>query len=236
MLMSCEVKTPQEVPLNSELQIHYSLISEGKTGSARVRIRQYMDLQGETTQPLFLMGLSYHQEKKYTKAVQWFNRAAEFDEPSNRYPPTWHFLAWSHYYLGNRVASKQAFHRYLKLNPQEGDSLFGLGLLAMDEGFIEEAIQLFHRSIASQPDRPTGRAKAMARLADLLSENGEWTNAVSLYEEALQLDEDLYEAWYHLAMALRRLQRDQEYKEALLMFDETRQRVRPELHGTGFPE
>ena len=236
VFIGCEAQTPQEMKMRSDLQTHYSLISEGKTGSARVRLRQFMDAEGETAQPLFLMGLSYHHERKYTKAIQWFKRAAVFDEPSQRYPPAWHFLGWSYYYLGNVAESKLAFEKYLILDPGEGDSLFGLGLLAMDEGFFDKAARLFEQSIVEQPDRQSGRAKSKARLADIFTEKGLWNEAVSLYKEALQLDQDLYEVWYHLAMALRRIQRDQESEEALRMFEVTKQRVRPELSSTRFPE
>ena len=238
LLMSsgCDSNSTQQPELHSDLEMHFILISEGKSGSARIRLRQYMNSQGEAAQPLFLMGLSYHKEKRYIKAVQWFKKSAQYDDPQNRYPPTWHFLGWSHYYLGDAPQSSIAFKQYLKMNPNEGDSLFGLGLLAMEDGAFEEASSLFERSIDVQQDRPTGQAKSIARLADIRVQQGNSTEALDLYKDALDLDPDLYEAWYHLATTQKRAGNNEESQVALAMFEETRARVRPDLELTRFPE
>jgi len=66
---ACEVKDSPRVTLDSGLKTYFQLIQVGKTGSARVQLRQLMEYEGTRAQPLFLMGLSYHKEKKYTKAV-----------------------------------------------------------------------------------------------------------------------------------------------------------------------
>lgn len=222
--------------MHADLETHFLLISAGNTGSARVRLRQYMDTHGETSQPLFLMGLSYQHDKRYVKAVQWFEKSTVFDDPSGAYPPTWHFLGWSYYYLGNAEKSKEAFQHYLLLNPNEGDSLFGLGLLAMEEGEFEEAAMLLQQSIDAQDDRPIGQAKSKARLADVYVQQGDRINAIPLYKEALELNDDLYEAWYHLATTLKREGNQEESNAALTKFVESRDRVRPDLKSTRFPE
>ncbi len=236
MTSGCEPTGLPQPELNSDLETHFLLISEGNTGSARVRLRQYMDAHAETAQPLFLMGLSYHQEKRYMKAVQWLTKSSQYDDPANRYPPTWHFLGWSHYYLGNATSSTDAFNQYLAMNPNEGDSIFGLGLLAMEDGAFEEASSLFEQSIDVQHDRPKGQAKSKARLADILVQQGDRMGAIELYREALKLDPDLYEAWYHLATTQKRDGNNEEYNAAIIMFQETRDRVRPDLRTTRFPE
>ena len=236
MTSGCENTNPPQPELNSDLETHFLLISEGSTGSARVRLRQHMDAHGEAAQPLFLMGLSYHQEKRYVKAVHWFEKSSEFEKPTNRYPPTWHFLGWSHYYLGNATASTEAFKQYLNMNPNEGDSLFGLGLLAMEDGAFEDASSLFEQSIDVQQDRPKGQAKSKARLADIRVQQGDRLGAIQLYKEALDLDPDLYEAWYHLATTHKREGNNEASGAALAMFDESRNRVRPDLGITRFPE
>ncbi|MEE2912354.1 MAG: tetratricopeptide repeat protein [Planctomycetota bacterium] len=232
----CENQSPHQPALHSELEMHFLLISDGNTGSARVRLRQFMEVNSESSQPLFLMGLSYHHEKRYVKAVQWFQRSAQFNDPTVRYPPTWHFLGWSQYYLGNAKESKEAFNQYLKMNPNEGDSLFGLGLLAMEEGEFGEASTLFKQSIDVQEDRPKGQAKSKARLADICEQEGNRLLAIQLYEQALSLDPDLYEAWYHLALTLRREGKIEEYQKVMSTFQLTVDRVRPDLKTTRFPE
>ena len=236
MAGGCDHQTAPQVDLHSDLETHYLLILDGNTGSARVRLRQFMDEHGETAQPLFLMGLSYHHDKRYVKAVQWFEKSTVYDESTTAYAPSWHFLGWSHYYLGNAEESKEAFKHYLLLNPDEGDSLFGLGLLAMEDGAFEEAASLFQQSIDVQQDRPKGQAKSMVRLADVYVQRGNRIGAIPLYKKALELDSDLYEAWYHLATTLNREGKPEESDSALEMFEATRNRVRPELKSTRFPE
>ena len=236
LISGCERPTTPQTTLHVDLEMHYLLISDGNTGSARVRLRQYMDEHGESSQPLFLMGLSYHHDKRYAKAVQWFEHSASNKKSSLPYPPTWHFLGWSQYYLGNANESRAAFKHYLLLNPREGDSLFGLGLLAMEEGELGEATTFFQQSIDAQEDRPDGRAKSMVRLADIHVQQGNRIEAIPLYKEALKLNADLYEAWYHLSTTLNREGKQEGSTSALDMFVTTRNRVRPDLKGTRFPE
>ena len=79
---SCKDGRPKAVLLDFELNTHLQLIQDGKTGSARVRLRQHMVSRGETSQPLFLMGLSYHLDKQYSKAARWFSYSINAEGPS----------------------------------------------------------------------------------------------------------------------------------------------------------
>ena len=89
-----------------------------------------MDSHGESSDALFLMGLSYHQDKQYSKAVDWFKKGVS-TESGDIYPPIWHFLGWSYFNLGQIQHSKHAFTQHLVVQPDEEDSLFGLGLIAI---------------------------------------------------------------------------------------------------------
>ena len=224
-----------EVKLDSALSTHFKLIQDGKTGSVRVRLRQFMDRNGESSQSLFLMGLSYHKEKRYSKSVEWFEKSVKTEK--NVYPPVWHFLGWSYYYLGNSQKSKECFDKYIKLSPNEPDSLFALGLIAMDVGDFAMSESLLNESISYAVDNAVIQAKAKARLADLAAESGNWKQAITLYEEAINQNEDLYEAWYRLSKVLLRMQKTDEAEKAFQEFQLSRRRVRPELdQTTRFPE
>lgn len=232
-LMACEggrgVPTP---PLDTTLSAHFALIEEGQSGPARVRIRRYMEAEGWTARPLFLMGLSYHSERRYAKAAEWFEQSIA---AADIYPPAHHFLGWARYYLGQPQGAAEAFRGHLLTTPGEGDSHFGLGLVAIEAGDLVEAERRFNAAINLQggDDRSSGRAKAMARLADVMAARGRWAEAERLLRRGLELDGDLYEAWYRQATALRRLGRDAEADDAMDQFVATRQRLRPDL---GFPE
>lgn len=226
----------QEVVLEPALKTHYSLITEGKTGSARVQLRQYMKEHGESSQPLFLMGLSYHHEKRYTKAVEWLTKSSVWTLDDDRYPPTWHFLGWSYYYLGNVEAAKRAFEQFLAMHPDEGDSLFALGLLEMDAGRYTKAEHLYRKSIEVQQDNPEGQAKALARLGDVFASRNDLQQAQELYLQAVGLNPDLYEAWYHLSSVYLRIGDDQLSLEALAKSKQAQRRVLQSRHPTRFPE
>ncbi len=235
-LVACEKPELKPVKLDFGLKTHMQLIEDGKTGSARVQLRQLMENTGESAQPLFLMGLSYHKEKKYTKGVEWFEKAASFESNAGRYPPTWHFLGWSYYYLGDVENSQKAFEQFLKLHPDEGDSLFALGLLAMEEGNSVKAEMLYSRSITAQEGNPKGQAKAIARLGDVYKVAGNLEGAKEKYLQAVTLDPDLYEAWYHLSTIQYRLQNEKQSVFALEQSKQAKQRILRSRHQTRFPE
>jgi tetratricopeptide (TPR) repeat protein len=234
-LFACQNEQQNEVLLDSELITYFQLIQEGSTGSARVRLRQYMDTNGESSHPLFLMGLSYHSEKRYAKSVEWFIKSV--NTQNEEYAPVWHFLGWSNYYLGDIEQAKSCFEKYLEIVADEPDSLFALGLIAMDEGDFVSAKSLFCDSIEKATGNSTIQAKAKARLADVYVELGDREKAIVLYQEAVKQHADLYEAWYRLSQALRRVQRNDEALNALHQFEVARKRIRPDLYqATRFPE
>jgi tetratricopeptide (TPR) repeat protein len=236
MFIGCESQPPEEIVLHASLQPHYLLIQSGKTGSARVQLRQHMNEHGESSQSSFLMGFSYHKEKRYTKAVEWMNLSVSETFRDAWYPPTWHFLGWSYYYLGEAQHSKHAFETYLGFDPEEGDTLFGLGLLALDAGELEVAKSLFHRSIAAQSENSKGIAKAMSRLGDTLAMQNELLEARQMYVQAVDLDNNLYESWFRLASTYDPIEESAEREEALQKSIEAKKRFDASTHDTRFPE
>ncbi len=236
LFCGCQQEELPQKTLDSGLGTHFSLISQGQTGSARVRLRQWMEKHGESSQNLFLMGLSYHHEAQYVQAAQWFEKATRFPQ-AKTYAPVRHFLGWSYYYAGQLEPSKQAFEQFLEYQPDEPDTLFALGLISIEEGNLESATQYFIDSIEVSEQHVFIQAKAKARLADVMATLDRWGEAILLYQEAVALQADLYEAWYRLSQALRREGHVEEAAIAYQQFLEAKKRVRPDLHAqTRFPE
>ena len=130
-------KTSAEVPpIKGELAAAFRLIQRGDPGPSRIRLRQWMDANGDDSRALFLFGLAYHHERLYARSLDWFTQSTQ---ASPAYPPAWHFLGWSAYYLGRPDVSETAFRRHLSLNPEEGDSIYGIGLVMLDAGRLQEA-------------------------------------------------------------------------------------------------
>lgn len=238
MLMSCTEDSAKNVKLDNLVAPYFELIMDGSSGSARVRLRQWMDANGQHPHALFLMGLSYHQEKRYSKAIEWFETAVTSKDRANQYPPTWHFLGWSNFYQGNLQKSKDSFENYLLIHPNECDSIFALGLIALEAGQLDEAEQLFTKSIelAVVEQQFEVQAKATSRLGDLFEERGEFDKAIAQYDEAIALNPDLYESLYRKYKLLNRMKKFIEAKEVLAIFVVTKKRVRPEQYVSSFPE
>lgn len=238
MVTACKQQQPEQAEqekLVSGLKTQYDLINEGNTGSARVRLRQYMVKHGETSQPLFLMGLSYHNDKQYSKAIEWFTKSIESN--GDTYSLVWHFMGWSHYYLGESEASKKSFDTFLQTENGEPDTMFALGLIAMEGGDFKEAKSIFLLVISSPIANTSIQAKAKARLADVYVELGDRQHAIVLYQEAVKQNPNLYEAWHRLATTLQRVGKNAQASIALHECTLARNRVRPDLHRTTrFPE
>jgi tetratricopeptide (TPR) repeat protein len=220
-------------PLAGELAHVYRLIERGDTGPARIRIRNWMDTNGEDAQALFLFGLAYHHERRYATSSAWFEQSLH---ATPAYPPAAHFLGWSAYYLGDSTTSSEAFRLHLSMSPDEGDSHYGLGLLALDAGELDTAHQCFTRAIElqhQQPDRIDGISKAMVRLAELEALHGNRIAARAHLEQAVAIDPDRIEGWHRLSRCCRRLGDDEAAAEAERQHAIAIQRVRPR---GGFPE
>ena len=238
IVVGCEAKKEENVKLDKAYEVPIRLISEGDFGSARVRVRQHMDKHGEQSQGCFIMGLSYHNEKRYAKAADWFARATKFQY--GVYLPAWHFLGWSSYYLGNADQSKEAFQRFLILQGDEPDTMFALGLIAMDDGKSRKALQWFQKSI----DRCQGNkqlmqgiaSKSFARMSDVLDSQGRTDDAVVMYLRAIELNPRLYEVYHRLSNIYRKRGETQLAENAQNQFYITRDIVRPDLKHTSFPE
>ena len=200
--------TPPGAPppaLGPQLTAVAKLIGQQQTEAARDRLTPYLQQHAEDGRAEFLMGLSYHREKRYTQARPRFERAVEL---APDYHPAYHFLGWCLYYLGELSPARAAFERHLDWMPNEGDSHFGLGLIDLDEDRLDAAEQRFRRAIELQADDPRDRrdvSKAHARLADVYIRRDEVEAARAELEIATELWPQHYTAFYKLSRVLNRL-------------------------------
>jgi len=220
--------------LRPDLAPLYRLILERQTGPARVRLRKLVDGDPADGQARFLFGLSYHRERRYGEAEPWFEEAMAL---APEFHLAGYFLAWGHYYRGLPSEAEAGWRRVLEVEPDLADAHFGIGLVALEDGRLDEAAGRFERAIAlgraagEDADRET--AKALARLADVRTAEGDHVAARPLLEEAVALWPDHYEAWFKLARTYTRLGLDDLAEQARTTSIATRERLRP---GTSFPE
>ena len=211
--------------LNPDLAPIFALISQNQLGRARDRVTDYLQQNPDSGQAQFLLGLTYHREKRYALARPHFAKAAEF---SPQFHPTHHFYGWCLYYLGEPAEARSAFQEHLRLAPTEGDSHFGLGLLAMDADQLDEAERRFRQAIDLQSDNPRRQmdvAKAHARLADLYIRREQLQSAKTHLQTATDLWPQHYAAYYKLHLVLNRLGEPEAAVEAFQQYRLWQQRA-----------
>ncbi|MDG2055120.1 MAG: tetratricopeptide repeat protein [Phycisphaerales bacterium] len=193
------------VKLTGELARHFALIQKGQPDAARVRLRRYLDAQPQEGLAHFLFGLTYHTEKRYGLALESFSRAREF---APTYGQTAYFQGWALYYMGQPVEAQEAVLWYLQGSPENADAHFLLGLLAYEQGDLEEANNRLNRSVSlfENSIKPQGKdlGKALVRLADVQVQQGNIERAYDSLAKAVILIPESPEVHYKLAQVLRR--------------------------------
>jgi len=225
---------PRETPpLAEDLIPAFRQIEAGSYGPARLRLRRVLAERPEDGQAHFLLGLSFHQEKQYARAAAHFEAATEH---TPNYGPAWYFLGWARFYLGEPEPAESAFERHRAMHPEEPDTRFALGLIAMEYDDLREAERHFRTSIELLEARGgAGRdiAKARVRIADIMMLNGDDSAARSELVMAIALHHESYEAHYKLSRVLTRLGDDEAAARSYATFLELRERIYPQ---TRFPE
>lgn len=195
------------------------LIREGKFGEARQILESSMADSHAAARVRFLLGYSHHKEKRYAQARPYFEEVLQLGPRFQRAYVTFYFYAWCLWYLGELEGARLSFEATLEFDPSERDAHYGLGLIALERGQLEEAEARFQRSMElartvataapgnARVERQVHRdlAKALARLGDLELTRGRLDAAKTRLESSLELNPAGYEAWFKLYRVLTRL-------------------------------
>jgi tetratricopeptide (TPR) repeat protein len=199
----------------------------------------------------FLVALALHKQKNYGAALPEFDRAISLGPTFEPFAPVRYFRAWCLYNLGRLAEARAEFEAHLALVPDEGDSRFGLGLIATDEGRLGDAERELTAALADAERRVRagdgGRradaAKAHARLADVIlirahdarddrNERADLlARARAELEAGVALYPQHYTTWYKLHQVLTELGEDDLAARALQQHDAWKARVRPGSEG-----
>ncbi len=164
-----------------------------------------------------LFALAHHKRKRYPAAEPWFEAAAAAPGEWNGVESVPYYLGWCCYYLGDLEGARTSFVEHRELNPEEGDTVFALGVIDLDLGEPERAAERFeeaiglHRAALAQgkqhlvPDL----AKSWARLGDARSAVGDLPGARTALERCVQLYPPFHVAWFRLGSVLRELGEEQ---------------------------
>lgn len=110
--------------------------------------------------------------------------------------------------LGRRDEAVAAWRRVVELEPGHAEAWFYLGVAAKERGEWQEAIALFDRAIALDPDEPSGphcRGHMYQEIGDDARGRADLERAIAGYSEALAEDPDDAEPRFWRGAAYARL-------------------------------
>jgi predicted TPR repeat methyltransferase len=109
--------------------------------------------------------------------------------------------AFAHHKAGRYAEAVDLYHDVLELEPNHADANNLLGLLALENGHVEPALELFQTAIAAVPDS----AMFLSNYADALAAANRPLEAVTMYRMSLALDRDRIAPHYNLGLLFQRL-------------------------------
>lgn len=189
------------------------MLGKGGFAEAEVVLTAWSTERPDDARLRFLLGLSIQKQRRYDRARELIESsiAAGDDFPERRHAD--HFLGWCLYYLGEPEAAAESFRRHLAAVPDEPDSTFALGLIALDGGDLDAAERAFTRAIERQSGPgadPRDLAKSFARLGDVREQLDRHAEAEELYMKSLAKYPNSVEVWDKLARVRDRLGKEPE--------------------------
>lgn len=185
----------------------------GRLAEAELIYRQILRAEPSCAEAHNNLGLALHARGDLMEAMACFEQALQCMPR----------LVEAHNNLGNALKnvgrSQEAlasYHRALELKPDFGDALYNLASTLHDQGQLAEAVrgyrqvlQVLPRPEPASENRPAAAgalrhtlAAIHARLGDALKGQGQYSEAIVCYEQALQLQLDTFEVHHNLAHAL----------------------------------
>ncbi len=218
------------------INVARKLLRDGRFDVAETALRTVLADEPESDRARFFLALSIAKQKRYGEARILYDEVAASSRtfPERRHLD--HFHGWTLYYLGEPLLARAAFLRHAEAVPEEGDSAFGLGLIALElderaeaERWLQEAI----RRQQSEPALSREVAKAEARLGDLRYREDRVEEAVEHWRRCVALWPDHHEAWSKLSRGYARLDRPEDAAMATRQWEAALARIGRPLEGAG---
>lgn len=131
------------------------------------------------------MGRKLSQERKPSEAEEMYKKAVEKD-PTNA--DAWNGLGWSQFNQGKSQEAKVSFERCVALKQGHTPTLYaalhGLGLIAKNEGNMDDAIWYWQKVIELVPSATA----ALSGLATTYMELEQYEKAIECYQKWLEVD------------------------------------------------
>lgn len=175
-----------------------ALILEGKEEDAHPHFEAAARINPRDPMSRSNLGTYFQTHNQMREAIAEYQAAIALTSDPGLLAQTYVNLGAAERALGDDHAARENFDQSLRLNPNQFNAWLGLGLLARQEGKIEEAISDLSRSVELRPT-PQGYLE----LGHTLAQAGRIGEALDAYQQALKLSPDFTEA-QQAADALRR--------------------------------
>jgi len=147
------------------------------------------------------LGIYFQKHGLMREAVTQYETAVNLTSDPGLLAQTYANLGAAHRALGDDEQAHKDFDQSLRINPNQYNACFGLGLLGQKHGKLDEAISDLSRSVELQPT-----AQGYLELGRALAQAGRVPEALDAYQQALRISPDLIEA-QQAADALRQQKR-----------------------------
>jgi protein O-GlcNAc transferase len=130
-------------------------------------------------------------------------------------------VAVEHHQAGRLAEAEKIYHQVLAKQPDHAGALHLLGVLAVQMGEFDGAVELIRRAIRLVPDS----AEMHFNLGNAFQNMGRFDEAIASFRRAIRLKPDLAPAYNNLANALRMIE---QLDEAIAIFHQAL-RLKPDL-------
>jgi tetratricopeptide (TPR) repeat protein len=215
-------------PVDNRIAIARQMLRAARYDQAELALKTILATHPGDAQSTFLLAAAIQKQKRYTEARALFEQVISTNVSFPEVDSVFYLLGWSAYYLGDLPLAQDAFHEHLRRAPNEADSVYGLGIIALDQDRLDDAERLLRQSQSMQGVDPRSVrevAKAHARLGDVFIRRGDLQEAERQLQSAVRLFPDHYEAWAKLARVMERLNRPEDAQAARAQEQDAMRRV-----------
>jgi tetratricopeptide (TPR) repeat protein len=226
--------TREDSPDDFRIDAARRLMQSGRFDLAEAALRTVLAEEPRSDRAKFFLAVSIAKQKRYGEARGLYEEVRASGRRFAEERHLDHFLGWTLYYLGEPETARARFTAHAEAVPEEGDSAFALGLIALDADDRPEAERWFMEAIRRQQNEPALArevAKAHARLGDLRWREERLDESIESWRTCVALWPDHHEAWSKLARGYARLGRDADAAMATRQWEAALARV-----GRGAPD
>jgi len=173
----------------AEDSIGGALVDLGRTDDAYPHFVRAGEIQPADPVAHCNVGAYLHQHGHLHEAVAEYQLAVQLTVDARLRATTYTNMGAAYRELGDPEKSQDSFQQALRLNPNQFNAWLGMGLLAEQQGRVNDAAEDFSRSLQLRPT-----ADGFFRLGQVLAMTGHSSDALNAFQNALQLDPNMAEA------------------------------------------